>query len=617
MRSVNKILLSSFTILGMGIAALLASKGNNQVLKADAARDSAISGIYKLVTDPSDIKNGDEIALVSSDGNALCDIGGNPGYLYTTTDNVYIESDKKLVAFDNANVTIFTAETNTVNYNDEQITVYAFRGDYWINKRVRATGYMAYDYRGSNSSNPGSPTIGGVGYFSGGFGVRPNSERNLAECWWRLHYVTEAGVMDILNYSTGGHVCYGRDRWSGYFHFSDWSNVNLYKYYEVAHVVADASELEKTSYNEGEKFELSGLEVDITFSDSSKVTVEYDKMPGLFNHSEYVTGSSGQVNQLVSIVGSSEVFNIPVNITPSWTKYYVVTSHLADYRGTYALGALNPYYNPEDEYDYSAVAMNAHTGAAISSVNDNDGVLIFDQSKDASNAKVYLDYINNAYRLYYLDDIYNKPVYLGYDTDSEYLTSETLNANNALEVVYDESSHHSFLKVKGTNNYFEASGYRFYLYQVGLSNDDYEDLESFKSELINATKTCDAFNNDFEITSSDWEALEELYATFSIDLKGYLGSVTYVHDDSEHNTELENLIDRYDYIVSKYSSTYNYITDFLSRSGIMQELQPQYHGYLPNFITEASSSQIIIVAVLTISIGVITTVVFLKKRKHN
>ena len=645
MRKMHAVLITSaLALTGVNVWAFASNNNKDEIKEVEAARDDLVSSqdYYYIVDDLTKLYDGDTVILKNKDGNdTICDIGGNPGYMYTTSENVHRNHDDKVVWLDDVYCTTLTVEVIQENAQ----TYYAFKGTFWPNARTpknnyKKTGYIAYDPTGRNSDYPGYPAFGGVGYFRDAFGVRPlshiNDDKTRNECLYTLTYNAETG-MDIRNVAHNDlRIGFGQDRWAGYFTWNGWGDVNLYKKVTYTAVGPVDSGSVKKDYHQGDELDLSGLEFDVYGKDSHDNTITHTANYSLddkafFQHNKYVVGASGSNAQYISYMNRQAVI-INVNVTSAEPKFYQVTRDLKDYRGIYVLGRQETNdepYNGEALYFKTGAAPEYQTGVNHSAIVNGNNISMYGNNTSAPDSYFELVYENNAYRIKRSFDGVIK--YLGYNTDEE--TSILTNVNfysttsieTALDVVFDNGGSYAFIKSKTApslyiNEYGDLGDYgaKLKLYKQQLSNDDLDQVDSFRRAFIEITTVCDPAGGEgysFGITESQWNSLISSYSAYSLSVKGYLGSVTYTHNE-EVGGSIEDIIDRYDYIYTKYHSSYAWMADFLGRSGMMQDLQPQTNTISP--IANLSGTNITVIVIVSISlvaISALAVVMVIKKKK--
>ncbi len=636
MKNLHKVLIGGLISLSLALTGVsVFALSNRSAREVDASRDTIISSqdFYYLVDDLTDLHDGDTVILkVKGENDTICDIGGNPGYMYTTSENVHSNHDETVTWFDNATATTLQIKTRVVN----DVTQYAFLGTFWPNKRqgCKKAGYIAHDPTGRNSSYPGYPAFGGVGYFKEAFGVRIESQIDMDECWFTLNYNAESG-MDIRNVKfTDLRIAFSRDRWSGYFIWNGWGNVNLYKkitYTSITNIVTSGL---KTQYSQGEELDLSGLQFDVHGEDRQgnpiTFTADYDlDDKGLFQYNKYVVGSKGTKTQTVSFMNHSCVI-FDVTILDDNARLSKITAELFDYRGTYVLAYQNSDgegYNAGVMYFKTAGYPAYQTAMNSSTRIDGSNITIDGNMMTPSDSLFELTYESNAYRIKH-EFNNGQTRYLGYNTDEESMDFyETAGVETALEVIFDSGYAYIRSKTDTTlyiNEYGDLNNYgrKLMLFKQELNNSELTQLDSFMDDFANLTSVCDPFGGEyyeFGITESSWTTLASAYSAYSLNVKVYLRNVTYTHDDpNREQGSIEDLIDRYDYIYTKYHSTYAWMTDFLGRNGVMQDLQPQ-SSIAPKILSIGGETTaiVIIVSISIAAISLLATVMVIKRRKHN
>lgn len=648
MRKMHALLITAaLALTGVNVWALASNNNNDEIKEAEAARDDVVSSqdYYYIVDDLTKLYDGDTVIIKRKGANdTICDIGGNPGYMYTTSENVHSNHDDTVTWLNDVYCTTLTVEVIQENAQ----TYYAFKGTFWPNARTpkndyKKTGYIAYDPTGRNGDYPGYPAFGGVGYFRDAFGVRPLSHINDAktrnECLFTLTYNAETG-MDIRNVAHNDlRIAFGQDRWAGYFTWNAWGDVNLYKKVTYTSIGVVDTENVKTNYKQAEELNLSGLEFDVNGKDSHDNIITYTASYNLddkafFQHSKYVIGSSGSNIQYISYM-NRQCLALNVTITSAEPKFYKVTRDLKDYRGIYVLGMPNAFAEPEDEYNGEALYFKTasdpeyQTAMNYSVVIDGDSISLYGNNTKAPDSYFELVYENDAYRLKHTFN--NDAVkYVGCPSDAKGGINEGIafysSAVNetALVVFFDEDNDCAYLRMETAAWYltdnceFTSGGTKLMLYKQQLSNDDLDQVDSFRRDFIEITAVCDPAGGEgysFGITESQWNSLISSYSAYSLSVKGYLGSVVYTHNE-ETDGSIEDIIDRYDYIYTKYHSSYVWMTDFLGRTGIMQDLQSQSTS-IPSIISNSVDNTmiIVIISISLVSISALAVVMVLKKKK--
>ena len=158
----------------------------------------------------------------------------------------------------------------------------------------------------------------------------------------------------------------------------------------------------------------------------------------------------------------------------------------------------------------------------------------------------------------------------------------------------------------------DASGHHdVSLFKLATTSTVTQELDSYRQEFALQTAVCDSTGVDKNITSTIWDGLRDSFNALSYDAQGYLANLTYEHG-KETKDSLKDIVDRYDYIISKYPE----FEDFMSR-----KVANTYEDYYPsngNSVKMISSNKVngIVVGVIALSSSsLIALVVFLNLKK--
>lgn len=162
----------------------------------------------------------------------------------------------------------------------------------------------------------------------------------------------------------------------------------------------------------------------------------------------------------------------------------------------------------------------------------------------------------------------------------------------------------------------DASGHHdVSLFKLATTSAVTQELDSYRQEFALQTAVCDSTGVDKNITADIWNGLSDSFNALSYDAQGYLANLTYEHG-KETKDSLKDIVDRYDYIISKYPE----FEDFMSR-----KVANTYEDHYPsngNSVEMTSSNKVngIVVGVIALSASsLIALAVFLnlKKKKEN
>ena len=613
MKRIQRIVTISLSTIALGLGAFaFLSNTSKHSQKVEASRADAFSGVYSKVTSVNGISANDKVILRSTSGEVLQDCGGNPAYLYSTHDNLHAISNDNVVYANNAYIVELTVRNGNVSGS------FAFEGTYrlgWGESKTY-TGYIAYDIRGSNNSNPGPTDYqeAGIGYFKDATGLRKSI---INDSSWFLDSYTD-GHMNMRN--AGGHgnlgYTYG---YAGRFVFGGPYGVNLYKKVEIGSISVATQPTKSAAngyhYKRGEKIDLSGLELDVTLTDGRHIETSYDENPNYFTYPEYAYGS-GTVPIEVTYAGVKKT-NINIIVDQSDLNYVKVTNDLHDYRGNYVIA----FYEDDDPYEgysYRALGFNMNTfnpQNPTAKVEDN---IISIKNSLLIQTHFELVVIEGSYYLKKFDD---DP-----DHDVRYLTSDvdlTTNRSEAcaLNVKWDSSNNCAYVQLKSNGAYLGTGGSPFAfgwgtkacLYKQELSKDDFSEINLFVNVFHEATQVCIQDGREVVLTTEAWSTLGEQFNTLHLNAQGFVAGATYTHNQETYGT-LEDIIDRYDYIISKYSQ----FDDFMYRDSLGNHhnyYNSPIGGITPYVIEDTNHAIMVITIIAAASVVSLIALIIIKKKK--
>ena len=628
MKRIHKVLIASLAVAAIGLNVAIVAANNNAIVKeANASRSRSVTGLYHKITDVSKLTVDKTVILVSPYQDVLQDCGGNPAYLYTTSDNVSFTDDKEYAFADNAYITELTVcQGNTSNS-------FAFKGSYflgWHYGDKHYDGYIAYDYRGSGVEEGRIDYYGddvGIGYFKDGAGLRKSVvDESSFTAWYgkvnpndeheepRMHLSNVAGHGDL------GFTSYYDRR----FTLNVSGGVDLYEKVTLSNAIVETAPT-KTNYKVGEKVNLTGLEVSATFSDGSNPLISYDGNKAFFQHSDVIT-NNGESRLYFWFARVKQLY-VSISISQSDVNSIRVTEPLNDYRGTYVFAAYyDTYGEPEHDYYYALGFQQKDSGTGIVynmksvdvSVNSDNALYNIGTPYDS----VFFDLVKVNGK-YHVRKTYTDPSaikYLG-SSNGEPEVFDSATDSNAMEVEYDANNHCAFLKLYNTSTYLVLFGETFcfanttenrvQLYKQELSSAEYESINTFVSNFHDATKVCIPDGKALNITTETWATQASAFNALTPGAQGYIAGTSYTHDQETYGS-LKDIVDRYDYIISKY----NQFNDFMSRTN-----NTSYQNNVNSSSTIINgttnhNTQVVIVATSLTGLTIILAVMLLKKRKH-
>ena len=134
--------------------------------------------------------------------------------------------------------------------------------------------------------------------------------------------------------------------------------------------------------------------------------------------------------------------------------------------------------------------------------------------------------------------------------------------------------------------------------------------EKLAASIGGVTSNCDATGASDNIDATEWSNLATQFDNLNASAQGYLGCITYNHNQETPNT-IKDFIDRYDYIVHKYQDAKHF--DFMQRGSLINELQPS--NSLINKVETESSSIIVVVLITCVTVSVVGAYFFIRRKK--
>ena len=411
-----------------------------------------------------------------------------------------------------------------------------------------------------------------------------------------------------LNNSIGNLSCY--------------TGVNLYKkvteMVDKYHRVRVETLPDQTFYYEGDQICLNGLEVVIEptndYGYGEYIYLDYNSEPRFFSVGTAVYDISNPFSTAakatVTYGDGLVVFEIDIDVdtNPNYT-FSKVTSALDDYRGTYIIvnETENRYLNGKaggaiNSYPTNASYFNCtKTSSTIGPIPFNMRDKIFEITRTRIDGNLYY-HLKNSEGKYLINN--NKD--LGW--------ANTATADNAITI--------------HEGGYISMNGRYLVEYQQGFdlyTFESYTKAALYKQDIIENTSgvnfremsdfadyfelaTNDACTNR-NVTSSLWANIKAEYNSLSIDSQGYLATLAYTHRDEIDTFTIEDLVDRYDVIITAYG-----YEDFMLRKN-----SPAYQQNAVQFdslsIYSSSYEGITIAVILTVSITSIGVLFVLIRKK--
>lgn len=617
-------------------------KANDSFKEANAVDTN--QHLFLRVDDINDLKAGDKVIIANHFGAILDHFGGNPTYLcsrdYGGGSGL---GDKYFLTGSLSNYQIL----NVGKINDYFTFQFTYVYSYYWDKVVCKDKYLCYRQSdGYWNSDKGKVYLYGDLYFSD----NPNHENSQ----WKIipnFYGNGFFNMQRSGEAYGTFITYQsgttRDRfWYGGTqgqYQSDYG-VRIYKYvnlndYQHIFNTTDISQPNRTTFYQGEEIDLTGLEFNVYLLDknfdineSTDIAAEaiytihskYEQEKSLYS-TITIEGSGESTRAVFSYMGFGyRVFIKVIQESAEITQYHLMNYSTLDYRGTYYFGYITQEH-PVGEYgeideEYTVIVINGSTtgtGSQLSGLTMNIATQIIDVSSSASTnvsrskfqvkrvviAGESKTYLYNSVADQYLS--YNDENELCYVNESQLTDKEVFSVidnqpalNGNMYIVFDASS---FTVSSNPNNAAK-------MFKLMPKSSFYSELDTFKTLFFDKIQCIADGQTNF--TQDNWLETKTAFDTLSVDIQGYLANLTYIHNGEESGS-IGNMIDRYDYILSKYQNTY---VDYMNRK------EAAYHNFYlnsQNIFNNQSIQQNTNLIIIFIAIGLLTFVpiVFFAKKK--
>lgn len=581
----NKLLFVGIITSLVVSSAVLTNNFNYQKNKLESA---AIEGgqLYVQIRNELEVNIGDTI-IFGCDSWMYSGHGGNPVYSVGRNVDGYNEDYSKFY-FASSKAIPWIVEAGVDAYS-----TYSFKATTAGDSEFSTLGrYLAFGTSFIDSTGTRYSTDGGI----------ITSTTKDANSSWILqfdneHYVHMQKSDEEYVWSEGA-TNYTEIEYSGIFgYFHGFDRIRMYRKVDLTkgvdiYVSEDGN---KKSYVHGETTNLEGLELTVRFLDHGDDYIcSYENEPNFF---EPETASYATQRANFNWLGFESSYSCTVAHDTSSIRYYEKTnSKLYDPRGTHLIGLERTYVQQQITEHTCALNVSALTTTpaiggyvtlydefvndisdsvyndAGDTIKNNDvcnnlvQIVVNDNGNDDKTDDYYLKYNNNY--IYYCDNGQLKIGSIAQDQAARI----TLDDEN--HILFDQGSKIlAFVRGSYQNaqvvdySAYESDPtnyYLFQLYKLKFTDNISEttELNNFKNEFFEKTADFDKTGLTRDLSVAAWNELAALYEDLSLDVKGYLGNITYTHNDTEEDS-FEELADIYDSIIGiYYDRNFN---DFMDR----------------------------------------------------
>ena len=570
------------------------------------------------------LKEGDTVIFGSTTGYVMTSLAGNP--VFTTGEHINTS---------NSNYTKYLFETSDAIPFQVGITndnFYTFKSINDSNKEKNYAHptngrYLAYgtSYSDSNYHNIG--TLGDINTSTvidehSKWDVAINTETHYATLQYSTEAYKDSGISIRWDYRSNGMRC----NFGYYLDSYNYSPVKIYKKIDTTQTfnISISQEQNQSSVVEGTQLDLSGFEMELIAEDGMTFTSVYNEEPSYYDVAAAVNPSTGVVYFYYAGNIYYRTFADIIEARDTYSYFNEITTPLNDYRGTYVIG-MQFKNDVDEEQSYVEILINKDKSdylpisdeSSASGTYYKEHILRSDNNATSMNRYeiVRTSLTEGGTRLQFLQSVYDGK-YLINDNGSFSLVEKTaLTKNNV--VVIDEN-----LNIKLGNSYIGYSDGDFHLGTGARARlfkiiyDQSEELDTFVSNFNTYTSAnCDSTGNtNTTITSEGWSNLAEEFYGLEADDQGYLANMSYVHNN-ETSGSIKDIIDRYDYIVSKYPSLTN---DFMDRiaANTLRENVSTSEIKLINLFNKDNTDMIVAIIVVLSALSIATLLFVVKRKKH-
>ena len=325
-----------------------------------------------------------------------------------------------------------------------------------------------------------------------------------------------------------------------------------------------------------------------------------------------------------SLNGGYQQFYFPYTAinNPNYVYTKIDSSSYKDYRGSYLL-----VYDKGDgtgyAFDNTLSNLNQKRNYYQVSISNNQisGVNSY-YEQHLQDISRYTIFSMNSYYMgmgdstnYFAGDSNNDIRTTFFETNTNRITF--FDNDHNLNISGSENMHFVYNQTEDKFMFSNSNSYReVSLFKLGLTSSVSSELDSFRQSFVTYTKNCDETGKDKNIKTEDWETLRGLFNNLSTDAQGYLANLSYNHGQEDKDS-LKDIVDRYDYIISKYSD----FDDFMDRKLVNTHEDHYSQGANNQSLLSINNNKeniIIIVTLISIS-STASLCIFLgiRKKKHN
>ena len=623
------LLLPIITLILGGLAFFVKPKIN------DVYASDPNAHLFVQVTDESQLKVGDTVFIGTPGGTVFSALSGNPVFA----------SGSRVGGRNEDGTKYYTSYTEDYQ---EMLLMEAQQGAYantWSFKSLRSKSqetnyahptrgrYLAYghDYHDSKYSN-----------------IQAYGDVNMADgkgqyTSWSLEFRGEEkyAIMKYHGEKYDTHiqwVYYGSTARNNFGYYTGNTDIYLYKEITVdqgtGRVSLDMfSHPDQTTVYEGDYLDLTGLEMRITIDKGEDNELSFTSSYEI-DHGFYTVTYAAKNATHVYCTYANWTFNLEVEViedTSGYIYFNEVKTQKGDYRGTYVVvyqsGASITQLRPDGYFiEYDKPSESAPINSSLhSKIMINRFYIVRLRIEGvsysflyAANTDEYL--IRNGQSIDFTNDLSLVTA------DSAVTVDENCSIHIGNGILYYYN--YNFYISENPSMDSRAKLYKRVVDYSDVGNEYTAKFDTFISNFASVTgASCDASGDtETTLTTTQWNTLKDKFDDIANDLlcgydfQGYLANTTYVHNQEAGTNSVKDLMDRYDFILSRYQDSKGY-DDFIDRKlgNAYQSnyVVPQDDPININERVRSSETSMIVIAVmLTTSVASLTVLLVIKKRRQ-
>ena len=619
------LLLSSLTLALSGVAALL-SKPDTKPVSASASDGKHL---FIQVEQESDLHVGDTVFLATLGGTVLSSLSGNAVFASETHLSGRSDDGKKY----------YTPYSET--YCD-MLLMQVEKGAYnntWSFKSIRSSvqeenyshptrgRYLAYGHEYSDKNYHNIQAYGDVNFADG----KGQYTSWTVEFRGDDHYA----IMKYHGEQYDTHIewkYYGSTARNNFGYYTGATDICIFK-----EITTDQNRVElnifrhpdQTTVYENDYLDLTGLEMSVTIDKDTDAEFTYTSTYEVdFPLYTVSFAAKGQTHVWCTFAGMN--FNIEVEIIEDTSQYIYfneLKTQKGDYRATYLVVHQSETHITQLKADGWFIEYNKTTadGPIHHKMDETDSIMPnrFFIAHVRIDDTTYMFLQSGKNNKYVIRDGNSLDFSYTANIESAVTIDENLNIHIGDGILYFTGG--DFQVASNPSQESRAKLYKRVVDFTEINSENTVHYSDFISSFASTTSSnCDVSGDtDTTLTTTMWNNLKAKFDDIvndicGYDFQGYLSNTTYIHNEEKGTNSVKDLMDRYDFILSKYQKKKGF-DDFIDRK-FSEAYQDNYNPHTNAYIfnnneIEEESSMIVIVIVSAISFASLVTLLILKKKR--